>query len=365
MSTNADSLIREAISVYREGKKDQARTLLLQAVDLDERSEEAWLWLSAVVDTPEDQITCLENVLTINPDNAKAQQGLTILNEKLNAPPVMPSTPAVPSAAFAAEPEEDDDPFANVSFTEQTPTTAQSPFVDAPEVDEELPDSGVWDSIATSSASAVPAAPEPAPEVYNDWIAGLNIGTNEAGEAFGVDDSDLFDEGPFTGGEPFELDKDIFSQVDDDEEFLTTDAGPFSTSPFTADLDFDEDEDEDDEAPAAAASFPPPVARPAPRETTSIPLQSPAPRAADPMLSSFDVDDDFDDIDLYDDYDDNDLVSVDPSEFFRFIPAEIKASRLPGTRERYPTAIILSLMLLFVLNIGAVALVFLTLSNGG
>jgi hypothetical protein len=46
---------------------------------LDDRNKTAWLWLSGVMVDIDDQILCLENVLTIDPENATAVEGLTKL----------------------------------------------------------------------------------------------------------------------------------------------------------------------------------------------------------------------------------------------------------------------------------------------
>ena len=76
MSTNSNAMVRAGVDAYKAGNKAEARTMLERAIDLDGYNETAWLWLSAVVETPEEQQTCLENVLVINPDNQRARQGL-------------------------------------------------------------------------------------------------------------------------------------------------------------------------------------------------------------------------------------------------------------------------------------------------
>jgi tetratricopeptide (TPR) repeat protein len=71
--------LQTAVTLIRQGQKEQGRDLLLQVVQADENNEIAWLWLGAVVDSLEDQITALENVLAINPNNSSAQKGLAQL----------------------------------------------------------------------------------------------------------------------------------------------------------------------------------------------------------------------------------------------------------------------------------------------
>lgn len=78
-------LLQQGIAAAKAGQKEEARQVLMQVVDLDERNEQAWLWLSGVVETVEDRRVCLENVLALNPDNAHARTGLQWIEQ--NAPP--------------------------------------------------------------------------------------------------------------------------------------------------------------------------------------------------------------------------------------------------------------------------------------
>ncbi len=65
--------LKEGIHAVRSGDRARGRQLLLQVVEADDRVEPAWLWLSAAVDDPADKLVALENVLTLNPNNAQAQ----------------------------------------------------------------------------------------------------------------------------------------------------------------------------------------------------------------------------------------------------------------------------------------------------
>jgi tetratricopeptide (TPR) repeat protein len=69
-------LLKEGIQAAKNGQLIQARTLLMQVIALDENNEQAWLWLSGVVETDEDRLVCLENVLALNPDQPQARKGL-------------------------------------------------------------------------------------------------------------------------------------------------------------------------------------------------------------------------------------------------------------------------------------------------
>lgn len=95
-------LLRQGVEAIRAGNKQRGRELLLQVVEEDDRNELAWLWLSATTDDRDEKIVCLENVLTINPENEKARQGL----EKLSAPLPEPPLPPAMSLFIEEEPEE-------------------------------------------------------------------------------------------------------------------------------------------------------------------------------------------------------------------------------------------------------------------
>jgi hypothetical protein len=77
--SEADRLLAQAVASAQSGQREQAYNLLLDVVELDQYNEVAWLWLSNVTDNPDDQRICLENVLTINPENALARQRLATL----------------------------------------------------------------------------------------------------------------------------------------------------------------------------------------------------------------------------------------------------------------------------------------------
>src|SRR5215210_638691 len=91
-------LLQQGIAAARAGQREQARALLMQVVEVDERNEQAWLWLAGVVDTPEDIRTCLQNVLDLNPANQQAQQGLAWVEQRYGLPEPPPAPVAPPPA---------------------------------------------------------------------------------------------------------------------------------------------------------------------------------------------------------------------------------------------------------------------------
>jgi len=117
MSTSQiDRLLRDGIAAIRAGDKTEGRALLEQIIDIDPLREEAWLWLSAAVEDREEQIVCLQNVLTINPESKPARQGLEKLGVTLDEVPSSPALPeTLPLTRHSAPDAVDGDLYALVS----------------------------------------------------------------------------------------------------------------------------------------------------------------------------------------------------------------------------------------------------------
>jgi tetratricopeptide (TPR) repeat protein len=79
--SSTDILLKQGIAAARTGRKAEARDKLLLVVEMDDRNEQAWLWLSGVVESDSDRRVCLENVLALNPNSTAAQKGLRWLDE--------------------------------------------------------------------------------------------------------------------------------------------------------------------------------------------------------------------------------------------------------------------------------------------
>lgn len=78
-------LFREAVKLAKSGRRVEARNLLLELVDGNPDHELAWIWLSQLVDDPEDRIIALENALTINPDRPETAVRLETLRRQKQA----------------------------------------------------------------------------------------------------------------------------------------------------------------------------------------------------------------------------------------------------------------------------------------
>lgn len=124
MSEEIARLLQDGIAAARAGNRAEARRLLLEVTDREEHNEQAWLWLSGVVDDPEEARICLENVLAINPQNERARQGLAYIRRQMAERPPVPPPPPAPGATPPFSLEE--------SFPEEIPE---------PEEEEERPPS--------------------------------------------------------------------------------------------------------------------------------------------------------------------------------------------------------------------------------
>ncbi|MFO7321137.1 MAG: hypothetical protein DIU68_005380 [Chloroflexota bacterium] len=281
MTANIDALVREGISAFKAGRRDEARAFLMKAVEIDQYNEQAWLWLSAVVDSVEDQRTCLENVLAINPSNERARNGLQVLSQRSQ-----------------------DFPFGDPASPPSDDTSASA--------EEAAPDFGTGEA----------QAPD------DEWSAGLNLPDSDTtpdneSEPAGAPFGDDFFSGRvdvFGSGAPG-----VFVSIEDDV------FGPDDVPPPPEPLS---------DSDSVMASAPSPNIQ-----------ESDEPDLADiPATGVFATV--TDDDDLFDDA----FSELDASELFRYIPPEIQPTRLPGTVERYPVALLVGFILLLALNAGAIAL---------
>src|SRR4051794_24292460 len=151
MSANVDAMVNEGVNAFKAGRKEEARALLLKATELDQYNEQAWLWLSGLMDSPDDQRTCLENVLAINPNNERARQGLSYLTGQTSAGNISPFDANTPPGA--------------------PPSTSAPTSVEwaAPDEPPSLP--GAWNR---------PPPTEPTPAALDDWVSNLNLPANDA-----------------------------------------------------------------------------------------------------------------------------------------------------------------------------------------
>ena len=136
-----ETTLRQAIVATKEGRKEEARYLLETVLDADERNEQAWLWMSAVVESDEERIVCLENVLTINPNNEAAHKGLAALgmepeiegaSSHLTSEEVSSDSPVASPMASPTEPIDGEVPSHHSTAPDRRPQRAPEPRRVAP-----------------------------------------------------------------------------------------------------------------------------------------------------------------------------------------------------------------------------------------
>jgi tetratricopeptide (TPR) repeat protein len=96
-------LLREGAAALKAGDRAGAMSLLARAVRSDPRNELAWLYLAGAVSDLAQRRTCLERVLSLNPQNEAALRGLRSLTPAapspaapVPGPPMSPPPPAAP-----------------------------------------------------------------------------------------------------------------------------------------------------------------------------------------------------------------------------------------------------------------------------
>jgi DNA-directed RNA polymerase subunit RPC12/RpoP len=94
----AEDLVRHGRDALKAGERTRARQLLAQAAEYDRDNSEAWLWLSATTDDPDEQQQFLEWAVAANPGNAAARRGLALLTGKIK-----PADLATPEEALAEQ----------------------------------------------------------------------------------------------------------------------------------------------------------------------------------------------------------------------------------------------------------------------
>lgn len=88
------SKLTDAIDCAKSGEKARARQLLAEVIQAEPNNEVAWLWMSGVVGSKEQQVYCLQQVLRINPNSQPALAGLS----RIAPPPTQPDEPVRPRA---------------------------------------------------------------------------------------------------------------------------------------------------------------------------------------------------------------------------------------------------------------------------
>ena len=99
-----ENYLEQGIVAAKSGDKLRAFDLLTRASQASATSEQAWLWLSSVVNDDSERLFCLDNVLRANINNAVAQRAAAMLRQKgiFPAVPIYPEPQRVDSVRAAA-----------------------------------------------------------------------------------------------------------------------------------------------------------------------------------------------------------------------------------------------------------------------
>lgn len=198
MFPDIDGQIKQAQALVKAGRKAEARRLLEQIVERYDQNETAWLWLSATVDSIDEQRICLENVLLLNPNNAKARKGLEALNSKsgtMRASQVAtqpsgdswtadpPSPPPYTLPPAPSSPSYSNDPFGDygTSVPRSNPTPHNAPFATNTGVQDTQPAQGSVSSVDWGKGNNNPAYGSGKPDIgptsaeLDSWMAQLPV----------------------------------------------------------------------------------------------------------------------------------------------------------------------------------------------
>ena len=69
---NVLHIFQTGVKAAQNGNRAEARQMLLQVVEAEPKNENAWLWLASISEYPEELLGFLNNILNINPNNARA-----------------------------------------------------------------------------------------------------------------------------------------------------------------------------------------------------------------------------------------------------------------------------------------------------
>jgi LysM repeat protein/tetratricopeptide (TPR) repeat protein len=81
--SEVNALLVQGFKAAKEGRKEEAYDLFCKVVNLDASNEHGWLYRAATTDDLSEAYVCLEKVLSLNPDNAKAQRGIERVKARL------------------------------------------------------------------------------------------------------------------------------------------------------------------------------------------------------------------------------------------------------------------------------------------
>lgn len=83
MAISTEQMLQEAVQAGQSGDLARARELLLELMRRDNREPLYWLLMSTAVESREERIYCLQNVLFLDPENSAAKHDLELLGAEV------------------------------------------------------------------------------------------------------------------------------------------------------------------------------------------------------------------------------------------------------------------------------------------
>jgi len=80
---SAAALVEMGKESARRGERERSYRLMRQALEMDPRNVDAWIWLAATSTSARESIACLRTALLLDPGNEKAERGLAFYEERL------------------------------------------------------------------------------------------------------------------------------------------------------------------------------------------------------------------------------------------------------------------------------------------
>ncbi|HUH97660.1 MAG TPA: tetratricopeptide repeat protein [Anaerolineales bacterium] len=77
--TGQDAMFQDAVDALRAGDAAHAKDVLTRLLKADQNNPTYWVWMSAAMETNKERIYCLQTALKLDPENASAKRGLTLL----------------------------------------------------------------------------------------------------------------------------------------------------------------------------------------------------------------------------------------------------------------------------------------------
>jgi len=85
-----ESMLQQAIDAIRAEKFEQARDILKKLLYTDQQNPDYWVWMSAAMETQKERLYCLQSAYKLDPTNAAARRGLTLMGALPPGDPLQP-----------------------------------------------------------------------------------------------------------------------------------------------------------------------------------------------------------------------------------------------------------------------------------